>query len=185
MNRKAQGALEFLTTYGWAFLVILIMIGAMMYFGILNPDKFLPERCTTNTGFSCEEQNIVADSSETKITFVIKNNLPQTIKLGSTGTLATSDISLNGDLLSGSAKVHPNALGPIGSGNNITCNATSTIIQQNEATTISCIVNGNARMGDAKPLEGSKSKIVIDVKYVPVGKTYSQVLSTEIFGKIQ
>ena len=37
--RKAQAALEFLTTYGWAFIVILIMIGALAYFGVLNPSR--------------------------------------------------------------------------------------------------------------------------------------------------
>ena len=36
MNRKAIST-EFLTTYGWAFLIILIMIGALAYFGILSP----------------------------------------------------------------------------------------------------------------------------------------------------
>lgn len=43
MKKKAQSALEFLTTYGWAFLVILIMIGALAYFGVLDPNRFLPE----------------------------------------------------------------------------------------------------------------------------------------------
>lgn len=37
---KGQAALEFLTTYGWAFLVILVMIGALTYFGVLAPAKF-------------------------------------------------------------------------------------------------------------------------------------------------
>ncbi|MBI2659218.1 hypothetical protein HYX05_03935 [Candidatus Woesearchaeota archaeon] len=45
MHSKSQAALEFLTTYGWAFLVILIMIGTLAYFGILNPSKILPNRC--------------------------------------------------------------------------------------------------------------------------------------------
>ena len=56
MTRKfarAQAALEFLTTYGWAFLVILIMIGTLAYFGILNPSKVLPNRCTFGAEFQC------------------------------------------------------------------------------------------------------------------------------------
>ena len=44
-GKKSQAALEFLTTYGWAFLIILIMIGALSYFGILSPSKLLPNRC--------------------------------------------------------------------------------------------------------------------------------------------
>ena len=34
MHKKSQAALEFLTTYAWAFLVIIIMIGALAYFGV-------------------------------------------------------------------------------------------------------------------------------------------------------
>jgi len=50
---KAQAALEFLTTYGWAFLVILIMIGALAYFGVLSPSKILPNRCNMGAEFQC------------------------------------------------------------------------------------------------------------------------------------
>jgi len=38
MNKKGQAIFEFFITYGWAFLVILVMIGALAYFGILSPD---------------------------------------------------------------------------------------------------------------------------------------------------
>jgi hypothetical protein len=52
-NTKAQGAMEFLMTYGWAFLVILIMIGALAYFGILSPTKLLPDKCLFTTPLAC------------------------------------------------------------------------------------------------------------------------------------
>jgi hypothetical protein len=56
--KKAQGALEFLMTYGWAFLVILIMIGALAYFGVLNPSRFLPDRCDFGTQLLCKQHVI-------------------------------------------------------------------------------------------------------------------------------
>ena len=56
--RKAQAALEFLTTYGWAFIVILVMIGALAYFGVLNPSKVTPNRCIVEAGFECREYRI-------------------------------------------------------------------------------------------------------------------------------
>lgn len=59
--KKSQSALEFLTTYGWAFLVILIMIGALAYFGVLNPQQLLPERCTVSPGFACTEYVLDSD----------------------------------------------------------------------------------------------------------------------------
>ena len=40
-NKKSQVALDFLMTYGWAILVVLVAIGALAYFGVLIPDKYL------------------------------------------------------------------------------------------------------------------------------------------------
>lgn len=52
-TNKSQAALEFIATYMWAVLVILIMIGALAYFGVLSPSKILPERCTMGQGITC------------------------------------------------------------------------------------------------------------------------------------
>ena len=51
--RKGQAALEFLMTYGWAILVVLAAIAALAYFGVLSPDRFLPEKCTMPSGIAC------------------------------------------------------------------------------------------------------------------------------------
>jgi uncharacterized protein (UPF0333 family) len=53
MFKKAQAAMEFLMTYGWAILVVLAAIGALAYFGVLSPDRFLPEKCTLPAGIAC------------------------------------------------------------------------------------------------------------------------------------
>jgi len=58
MNRKGQAALEFLMTYGWAILVVLVVIGALAYFGVLNPDSLVPDKCTLTTGISCDDHMI-------------------------------------------------------------------------------------------------------------------------------
>lgn len=71
--KKAQGALEFLMTYGWAFLVILIMIGALAYFGVLSPNKFLPERCNFGSQFLCKDYQM----TPTEVTLRLQNNLGQ------------------------------------------------------------------------------------------------------------
>jgi hypothetical protein len=60
MRRRGQAALEFLTTYGWAFLVILVMIGALAYFGVLNPRGLLPARCQFGPEVGCIEHQITA-----------------------------------------------------------------------------------------------------------------------------
>jgi len=38
-SKSAQAAMEFLMTYGWALLVVLIVIAALAFFGLLNPDN--------------------------------------------------------------------------------------------------------------------------------------------------
>ena len=53
---RAQAALEFLTTYGWALLLITIMIGAIVYFGVIRPKHVVREECiTSNYPFECED----------------------------------------------------------------------------------------------------------------------------------
>ena len=91
-NRKAQAAVEFLTTYGWAFLVILIMISALAYFGILSPSKFLPNRCNFGAEFQCVDYQL--SSVAPFISMKLKNNVGQAITISNikmeaeTGTLA-------------------------------------------------------------------------------------------------
>ena len=71
IHSKAQAAMEFLMTYGWAILVVLAAIGALAYFGVLSPAKLLPEKCILEPGVIC-----VGDKVETnKITLVLSNSV--------------------------------------------------------------------------------------------------------------
>jgi len=48
LGKKGESAfMEFLMTYGWAILIVLVAIGALAYFGVLAPDKFLPQNDLT------------------------------------------------------------------------------------------------------------------------------------------
>src|SRR3989339_1555443 len=69
-NRKGQAALEFLMTYGWAILVVLAAIGALAYFGVLSPDRFLPEKCTLPSGIACLDFKYASD---TNFSLIIQN----------------------------------------------------------------------------------------------------------------
>ena len=55
---KAQAAMEFLMTYGWAVLVILVAIAALVYFGVLSPDRFVPTKCFLPAGIACIDYNV-------------------------------------------------------------------------------------------------------------------------------
>lgn len=44
--RKGQSALEYLTTYGWALLIILIAAAALYAMGLLSPSTYQQKTCT-------------------------------------------------------------------------------------------------------------------------------------------
>jgi len=71
MMRKGQAALEFLMTYGWAILVVLTAIAALAYFGVLSPDRFLPEKCTMPSGLACLDFT----ATDTGFTLILHNSL--------------------------------------------------------------------------------------------------------------
>ncbi|MEK6983058.1 MAG: hypothetical protein AABX33_00660 [Nanoarchaeota archaeon] len=71
LSRKSQAALEFLMTYGWAILVVLVAIGALAYFGVLSPDRFLPSKCTLQSGIACIDHKATAAG----IQVIIQNSL--------------------------------------------------------------------------------------------------------------
>jgi len=70
-NKKAQAAMEFLMTYGWAILVVLAAIAALAYFGVLSPAKLLPEKCILESGLICIGHKV----EPTKITLVLSNSV--------------------------------------------------------------------------------------------------------------
>ena len=65
--KRSQAAIEFLATYGWAFLVILIVIGALSYFGVLSPSKLLPDRCNFGAEFGCVDYSIGSNGVMVKL----------------------------------------------------------------------------------------------------------------------
>jgi len=75
--KKAQAAMEFLMTYGWAILVVIISIGALAYFGAMKPQEFLPEKCviSTGSGLFCDE--FTSSSSANTVTLRVKNILTE------------------------------------------------------------------------------------------------------------
>ncbi len=78
-SRSAQAAMEFLMTYGWAILVVLAAIAALAYFGVLSPEKFLPEKCILQPGIACVSHKV----ETSQVTLVISNGLGRTIIINS------------------------------------------------------------------------------------------------------
>ena len=70
-KKRGQAAMEFLMTYGWAILVVLVAIAALAYFGVLSPARFLPERCFLAPGVACLDHSI----STSGLSLVLRNSL--------------------------------------------------------------------------------------------------------------
>ena len=59
-TKKAQTTFEFLTTYGWALLVLVIMMSAAAYV-IMSPDQVIPPSCTFTDKLQCTEHAVTTD----------------------------------------------------------------------------------------------------------------------------
>lgn len=73
--KKSQAALEFLMTYGWAILIVLVVVGTLAYFGVLSPDRFLPSKCTLPSGIACLDHEAREAGGAAEIDFNLKNSL--------------------------------------------------------------------------------------------------------------
>jgi len=60
--RKAQAAMEYLITYGWAVLIMLVVVGVLFYLGIFNPRTV--SGCSFQTpGFTCYAYKLASNTS--------------------------------------------------------------------------------------------------------------------------
>jgi len=102
INRKSQAALEFIMTYGWAILVVLVAIGALAYFGVLSPDRFLPSRCSLQSGIACLDHKVTATSIEV----FVKNGLGYDITVQKIQAEQCSEVLTPGDLANGAERTY-------------------------------------------------------------------------------
>ncbi|HLC61034.1 MAG TPA: hypothetical protein VJJ52_06420 [Candidatus Nanoarchaeia archaeon] len=153
---KSQAAFEFLTTYGWAFLVILIMIGTLAYFGILNPSKFLPSRCNFSPEFQCQDYQISATANTLRVR--LKNNI-DTMSITSMVTGSESANSYSCTLIT------PSLPFTFASGN------------------ISNVQFDNCNSAAAGFVSGEKAKVSVKITYntVASGSNYDRQVNGEIY----
>ena len=85
--KKAQAAMEFLMTYGWAILIVLAVIATLTSFGVLNTDIFIPSKCILGTAgmMNCVDFTVAKDTSDNvRVFFVIEgSSIPDNVKVNS------------------------------------------------------------------------------------------------------
>jgi hypothetical protein len=52
-TRKAQSAMEYLMTYGWAILIIAVVLGALFSLGVFSSSSLLGTSCIAYSGYTC------------------------------------------------------------------------------------------------------------------------------------
>ncbi|MBI2581336.1 hypothetical protein HYV85_06075 [Candidatus Woesearchaeota archaeon] len=88
-SARAQAAMEFLMTYGWAILVVLVVIMALAYFGVLSPSNLLPEKCTFSAEVYCLDFTVGA--SDVTVVLSDATNKPMLIESVSAASQALGD----------------------------------------------------------------------------------------------
>jgi len=73
---KAQSAMEYLMTYGWAILIIAVVLGALFSLGVFSGSSLLGTSCVASPGYYC--QSPVLSTSGT-LTFSFGQNTGATV----------------------------------------------------------------------------------------------------------
>ena len=86
VHYRFQSAMEYLMTYGWAVLVIALILGTLYYLGLFNSPQVV-NGCIAQPGFYCE--NLVFNANTTN--FYVEPSF--TMKIGITSTQPWTNIS--------------------------------------------------------------------------------------------
>ena len=162
MQKKSQAAFEFLTTYAWAFILIIIVIAAISYFGVLRPKQILPDRCTFNVGFNCVGYKI---DSASGFQIALKNQLGDTIDVTTIDLKAEDESAITCD----TPPVFPIVNWKIG--------------ERQELAWSGCTPSFSA-VGLTK---GEKGKIVVSINFYskPAGSAYTRTAEGEVLATVQ
>jgi len=70
-HKRGAGFLELFMTYGWAVIILAIILGTLIYFGLFKPTGLLPEKCVLRDNFKCSEQRLDMDNQ--RVNFRLEN----------------------------------------------------------------------------------------------------------------
>jgi len=136
--------------------MFLVLIGAIAYFGVLDPSSMLPDRCTFGTDFRCYEYSLEVTGSTLTGQAAITNSQDQEIVIDPTGSACNSYEK------PGTLTVTETELAPSGQ------------------TKLICTVDG------VDVSQGDQTKIAMDISYYPKssGDAYMRSASGDVFAKV-
>ncbi len=158
MKRNAQAAMEFVMTYGWAILAVLVAIGALSYFGVMNPSKYFPEKCLFSSGINCKDFKVEENTATSIILYVtLENDLQETVYLQNVSI--SSKLGIRND----------------------TCISGKKLFTQNNATRIICTLPAGSNPG-----KGNNALLNVMLVYSDVGAgSFTHTVQGEVQSKVQ
>jgi hypothetical protein len=78
---RGQSSVEYLMTYGWAFIILLAVIAILYSFGVFNPQQYMGEECLFQPSLQCKSMTLI--SSTGVFNLALNNGLGYTIKTAS------------------------------------------------------------------------------------------------------
>lgn len=87
---KGQTALEYLITYGWAILVILVVLAVLWYYGIFNPATWAGTQVISGNQFQILDHSLTT----TSLDIVIGNKGSDTLQV--TAIAVSGDVAFTG-----------------------------------------------------------------------------------------
>jgi hypothetical protein len=162
-NKSGQAALEFLTTYGWAILVVMVMIGALAYFGVMNPQNLVPEKCIFSSGIGCRDYAGLVTAHEVRAKLM--NGFGYTIQIQTASGVVVDS--------SGTT----NAFEPCGATNSW-CNLTVGGTDWKSGVEKEFVVNYPNGLGAS-----DRPQVLVTIKYNKAGSTYTKEITGQVLVK--
>lgn len=77
---KGQSAVEYIMTYGWAILALVLVTAALLGTGVLSPNYLISEECNLGSNFPC---NFIVynEGGQTRISLDVYNGFPYEIEV--------------------------------------------------------------------------------------------------------
>ncbi len=79
---KGQSAVEYVMTYGWAILALILVTGFLLASGVLNPNYIITEECNLGSNLPCQAI-VFNEDGTTKMLLRVYNGFPYEVKLNS------------------------------------------------------------------------------------------------------
>jgi len=84
-NKHGQSGIEFIVTYGWALLIVMLVGGGLYYYGSVNPDFLKSEKCNIMGNIECRDfsldQQSDYSSGNSLLKLYLKNRLGKPIRI--------------------------------------------------------------------------------------------------------